>query len=216
MTDWRIDPRRFEVRLLRDADEAALLELHRSGFAGHPPRTAEHWRWKHRDNPLHRREIVVVEERDRGLAAVYAGVTYRIVLDGVERLAGLHSDVTVAPRYVGTPTATKLIAAAGERYFDLFAGGATALTWGFPEPAPQRIGLRFLRFEVLRDVAFLVREAGAATRTTESAGVTVEAVERFGATADELWSACATELGTATVRDGRYLDWRYAEQPGPS
>lgn len=208
-----IDPARFELRTFEDGDEAALLDLHRAGFAGHPARTADEWRWRYRANPLRRTEIVVIAERGRGLAAVYAGVTHRIVLDGEESLAGHHIDVTVAPRFIGTPTATELIAVAGARYFDLFAGGATRLTWGFPEPALQRIGLRSLRFEVLRDVSFLVREAAGA-RTAAPAEVVVEKVERFGALADALWTRCAAELETATLRDGRYLDWRYAGHPG--
>jgi hypothetical protein len=203
---------RFEVRDFVDADEPALLELHQAGFAGHSPRTVEQWRWKYRRNPLQRVEIVVVTERGAGPAAVYCGVTHRALLDGRECFAGVHTDVTVAPRFTGTPTGARLIAAAGDRFFARWAGGATLLTWGFPEPPLQRIGLRFLRFEVLRDVNFLVREAEAA-RQPAPADVVVERVERFGALADELWSVCATELRTGVVRDARYLDWRFADQP---
>jgi GNAT superfamily N-acetyltransferase len=41
----------------------------------------------------------------------------------------------------------------------------------------------------------------------------VERVESFGRRADELWRALSPLYGTGLVRDGAYLDWRFASSP---
>jgi GNAT superfamily N-acetyltransferase len=44
-------------------------------------------------------------------------------------------------------------------------------------------------------------------------GLRVSAARAFDARFDELWQRCAAAFSIATVRDGAYLNWRYAQNP---
>lgn len=208
-----IDLSRFTIRSFRPGDEAALLDLHVRSFEGHSARTPEQWRWKFAENPLRRTDIELACAADGEIVAAYCGVTHRALLRGEECLAGVQVDVSVARRLRRTPSGVEILAAIGRRYYDRHGGGATRIAWGFPEPALHRIGLRHIDFEVLRDVNFVVRETGAAL-WPPPASIVVERVRRFGPAADALWARVRGRFGAVLIRDARYLDWRYADQPG--
>ncbi len=48
-----------------------------------------------------------------------------------------------------------------------------------------------------------------------SASVRVDAVSRFGAEVDQLWTRTQGQYSFALVRDSRYLNWRYVDCPTP-
>ena len=73
-------------------------------------------------------------------------------------------------------------------------------------------GVTHLKVGVLRDVCFLLRRSERPLEVPTDAPEVVP-VARFGDAAEALWARCAAELGTGTVRDPRYLNWRYAEHP---
>jgi hypothetical protein len=199
------------IRPYQPGDEDAILALHNRAFPDHPARRLRQWTWKFRDNPLGRTEIMVAMDGSGRCAGVYAGVTLRIVLDGQPVLAGNHIDVAVDPDLRRGMAGARILVELGRRYFDAYAGGDTLLTWGFPEPALHRLGLRLLRFEVLRDVVFLVRAPDGDLEIPQE--IEVRTVPRFEQGIDALWTQCRDEVRIGLIRDAGYLNWRYAEQP---
>jgi hypothetical protein len=202
---------KYTVSPYQPGDEDAILALHNRSFSGHASRPNRHWTWKFLENPLGRTEIMLAKEKDGRCVGVYAGVTHPIILDNAPCLAGNHIDVAIDEKLRQGMAGARLLLDLGRRYFATYAGGDTKLTWGFPEPALHRLGLRLIKFEVLRDVVFLVRKPDLPVTIPEE--IEVQAVKTFGEEVDALWRQCSSEVGTGTVRDARYLNWRYAAHP---
>jgi hypothetical protein len=201
---------RYEIRAFQPGDEERVLAFHNRTFAGHAARSRAHFDWRYPKNPAGPPELVLALDGER-CVAVYAVLPVRCVLEGAPVLAGLQTDMAVDPSLRGGLGGSRLIVAVGAAYQRTFLNGSKPLEWGFPEPDLQRVCLAHLKVGVLRDVCFLVLRADRSPAA--SAEVAVTRVERFTESADELWRRCASELGTATVRDARYLNWRYAEHP---
>ena len=201
---------RYEIRPFRSGDEERVLAFHNRAFAGAAPRSRAHFDWRFLRNPGGPPELVLGLDGER-CVAVYAVLPVRCLLRGEPVLGGLQTDMAVAPELRVGLGGSRLIVEVGAAYQSHFLNGKKPIEWGFPEPELQRVCLAHLKVGVLRDVCFLLRPAAAALAAPASLSVTP--VARFGAAVDQLWARCAPELGTATVRDARYLAWRYAEHP---
>jgi len=201
----------YGVRAFRPGDEEALLALHNRAFDGHAPRSRRHWDWKFRENTVGTTEIVLAENGDGRPVAVYAVVSHRALLDGRECRAGLQTDMAVDPELRTGLGGSRLIVQLGDAYQASFLSDDVKIEWGFPEPELQRVCLRHLKVGVLRDVVFLVREPTVPARPSTT--LDVRPCARFAEDVDALWLRCRAELGTCTVRDRRYLDWRYSGHP---
>lgn len=208
------DPR-FAIRPFQAGDEERVLAFHNRAFAP-TTRSRRHFDWRFRDNPAGPPELVLALEGDV-CVAVYAVLPVRCLVRGEPALGGLQTDMAVAPELRRGLGGSRLIMAVGEAYQRHFLNGTKALEWGFPEPELQRVCLAHLKVGVLRDVCFLVRRV--AREWTPAGGLEVSRVARLSSETDELWRGCATRNGgrgafdTATIRDARYLNWRYAAHP---
>src|SRR5262249_52294477 len=97
-----------------------------------------------------------------------------------------------------------------------------AFGYGFPNRQAYPIGVRLVGYRPgFKPLPALHRnfyeggddaEVGGAQAGALS-GLEVVEVDRFGATADELWARLAAHFPFALVRDAAYLDWRYAACP---
>lgn len=205
-------PQDFHIRRYQPGDEAALLELHNRAYAGHPPRTSAFWEWRFREHPSSREEILLAVDADGRPVAVHGGVRHRARVAGRAALVGLQGDTAVDPERAGGLLGGRLLARLIARHFAEFGGGDTPIVYGFPEPPLQRVGVRFVGFRVLRDLALHVRDA---PPHDEARGLAlrVERPARFEPEVDALWERCAPELDTALVRDAAYLNWRYVAHP---
>ncbi|MFO0985658.1 MAG: GNAT family N-acetyltransferase, partial [Planctomycetota bacterium] len=203
---------RLTVRPFAEADAEAVLDLHNRVFAKARPRTRHHWHWKFRDNPLRATEVILAMRRDGRCVAQYAGIPSACVLNGERCRQSVQSDVAIDPEHRRGLQRTGLIVRMAELYLDRFGGRTNALLDGFPEPPLLRVGVRLLKFEVLRDVSFLVREASIPL-VGAARGVSARRVPRFGAAVDALWERAKATITTATIRDAAYLNWRYADHP---
>jgi len=212
-------PAALRIRAYRPGDEASILALHNRAYADHPDRSAAHWKWKHESNPLRRTDVIVAMDSQNQCCMVHAGVTLPAVLEGEPCFAGLHMDVAVAPHLRRGLGAARPLVSTMRRFVQEYGGGDTRLIWGYPEPALQRLGLRFGMFQVLRDVTLLVRDMTTALEASQTdapaniAGLVTRTVLRFDADVDELWERCRLEVGTGVVRNASYLNWRFADHP---
>ena len=200
----------MEIRAFQSGDEERVLAFHNEAFPGHAPRSRRHFEWKFLRNPEGRAELALALEGER-CVAVYAGLSMRCVLRVVPIIAGLHTDVAVAPHLRRGLAGSRLIIAVGQVYTRAFVTGRQPIEWGFPEPGLQRVVVRHMHVGVLRDVCLLVQRAECVP--AEPSDIEVTAVTRVASDVDALWHRCAAETCTATVRDARYLTWRYLEHP---
>ncbi|MBN2492113.1 MAG: hypothetical protein JXQ29_14800 [Planctomycetes bacterium] len=90
-----------------------------------------------------------------------------------------------------------------------------AVGFGLPNAQAYRIGRRLLGYSFLHDVVTLYKphERLAADGAAGPAELEVARVSRFGPDADALWAAAAPFIEVGTIKDARYLDWRYADCP---
>jgi hypothetical protein len=216
-----LSERPYTVRPWRPGDETSLLALFNSVFGeGDPnftPRTLAQWEWLYRRNPAGT-QIVVGVEADGTVISHYACLPARAQVDGEIVVAGQGVDSMVRADYRRGLKREGAFLATARGYFDHFGRWPTcAFGYGFPNRAAYPIGVRLIGYlPVFRPLATLYRnffEAGdddAVGREFAGAADVVE-VDRFGAVADELWRRVAPAYPFALVRDGAYLDWRYAD-----
>ncbi|MHC4944928.1 MAG: hypothetical protein ACYTG7_18085 [Planctomycetota bacterium] len=201
----------YILRTYQPGDEDAILSLHNQSFAGHEERSRRHWEWKFLENPLKRTEITLALNHGNKCLGVYTGVTHRFILEGEPCFAGNHIDVATDGNLRKGMAAARMLLRLGQLYFIEYAGGETKLTWGFPEPALARLGARLAKFEMFRDVVFLLKAPESMTGMPEE--IEVKIVKAFDEDVDRLWQQCAEEIRTGLVRDRAYLNWRYADHP---
>lgn len=209
MTAAPLLSRAVQVRTAEPGDAAALLALHREGFgSGWQER---HWQWRFVDNPLRRTEIVGAFAPEGRCLASFCGVPLPCRYAGEPALVVSAGDVIVHPRLRTSVAGALLLLRVSTQFFETFGGGAVRVVFGFPQPALLRFMVRHCRIEVLGDVAVLVRGAshGAAPGSDLRVGVDC----RLPADVEALAARWQSDVGTGIVRDGRYLQWRYVDNP---
>ena len=218
---------RWTIRRANDTDRDAALSLLGRAFAGegHPP-TPELWEWLFLRNPAADRFHYFVADAGDRLAGQYALSPRRLWHRGavVTGLLSLHT--ATDPDFERQGIFRSLADAAYED-----AARDAPIVYGFPNvrSAPvfySRLGWTELRpFPLLVCPLRSVAQASGALRLARplaaiiaaagrsgGSGALVE-VDRFSPWADELWQATRPSEGTAVMRDGRYLDWRYCDSP---
>jgi hypothetical protein len=197
------------IRGFQDEDENAFLALHHRAFGPHWSRA--HWRWRFRENPLGRTDLLGAFDGSGRCLASYGGVTLPFTLEGREALATNQSDVAIEPGLRRGLGGSRLLAEITQRFFE-HCGRNVQLIWGFPEPGLLRIVTRFADVHILRDVVFLVRPV---TRPpTSTCEVLVHPLARCGPEVTELWARCDDVHRTAVCRNASYLEWRFVRHPG--
>lgn len=210
--------------VIRDATEddrdgaVALLEA----AHGSEVRDAKAWDWLYQG----RLDRYVVADAGSMLAAQYALLPLRVQHRGEVIDASLSLDTATHPDFAGQGLMTDL----GLRAYDR-AGGELVL--GFPNPSSSWILYNRLGWHQLKPFPLLFKPlAGLVEALTpvwlHTAGLATEALarllrrkrddgaerfDRFGPWADDIWEATSSALGTAVVRDSKYLNWRFADAP---
>lgn len=214
------------VRPYRPGDEASILALFNGVFdEGDPrfePRTLEQWRWLYRDNPAGTQIVVSVED-DGAVVGHYACLPARARVDGEIVVAGQGIDSMVRADHRRGLKREGVFVRTARGYFEQFGHWPVcAFGYGFPNRQAYPIGVRLVGYKpVFRPLPTLYRnffeegddDAVGRETSAEAARLDVVEVDRFGATADELWTRLAPNFPFALVRDAAYLDWRYAACP---
>ncbi|MCB9882771.1 MAG: GNAT family N-acetyltransferase [Planctomycetes bacterium] len=210
----------IEFREYRPGDEAGILATFNTTFSeswteGYVDRGLAHWRWLYELNPAGRRIVIGVDD-DGTVACQYAGIPMRVLGPEGRELSFFHAvDSMVHPAYRKGLRKRGLFLEVAERYFERFGGHDDHLGFGYPVRAAWRIGERYLGYGLVRTVDFLVREiepsrvVGSASETP--ADIEVRPVDwvRDGTALDALFARVGASYACVTIKDARYLSWRY-------
>ncbi len=207
----------YELRAYRPGDEHAILATFNRVFR--PPggaqaaRSAEEWRWAFAQNPAGLRIWLALQGET--VCAQSAGWPLVTRVDGREGCFTLSVDSMVHPEHASGLRNPGLFVRTVNAYDDDYGGRLDQVHFGWPNRASLRIGRAFLHYEVVREQTLLGRAPRAGT-TALPAGVTCDAGfdAGFDAGVRGLWERAARDWGASTVRDARYLEWRFAAHPG--
>lgn len=209
----------IEFRPYRTGDERAILDTFNLTFRAvsgvdFVDRTLARWRWEFAANPAGMRIMLGVAEDGR-VACQYAGVPMRVwtTTGGGRTLSFFHAvDSMVHVDFRRGLRKRGLFVEVAERFFDAYGGKLDHLGFGYPVRPAWRIGERYLGYRLVRTLDFLRRPVGAAPARSE-VEVEVRSIERFSDSADALFLELRHRFACVTVKDARYLNWRYADCP---
>lgn len=212
----RQKPAGWAPRLYRPGDEAAILPLYPLAFQG-LQRSEAYWDWKFRQNP-EGSQIVVAEQRGEGIVGLIAALPARVHADGRPVVFSQVVDLMVDPRLRrGLRKAGMYITLMTTLIEEGAGPGRAALLYGFPNQDSDRVTQEVFGWEALHQVTRLVRRLDAPPRPPVGplarSRYAVRPLERFDEVADRLWDHCRPHLPLATIRDARYLTWRYLRCP---
>lgn len=210
----------WSIRPYRQGDESQILELFHRVFA--KERSLAHWQWKFRDNPAGA-HIHVVETEAGEIVGHYAGIPVRVTVDGRTCIFSQLVDTMVDRDYRRGLKKPGMFVRLFIKFAEDYGGhDRAAIMYGFPTPEALRVGQRLLGYVPLHRIVKLVRPVGGLPHRTPwqqmvdllyQVRIPVRQVDRFDSGVDRLWERCRHELRVATVRDARYLNWRYVECP---
>lgn len=203
--------KQWNVRAYRPGDESGILDLFKRVF-GHE-RSIRHWRWKFLDNPAGQQISVATDKHGRiigqfaGLPVVASTPNKTLLLtQGVDHMVDEHK------RREG------IYEAMARHFFETYlTPGGTVAWYAFPVRGGFEIERRAFRCSLLHEAPILAwnlfkpDDSRLSPRLTSR--ISIDHLERAGQSIDELWNRCRSELRLASVRDARYLNWRYTDSP---
>jgi GNAT acetyltransferase-like protein len=203
----------YEIRALEEADDESARAAWNTVFArgqGAPERTAEQWSWSYARNPAGRRAFGAFV--DGRVVALYAALPVATLVEGVERTFAQIVDSLVLQEHRAGLKRPGLFVEVGRRFFERHGSAAgDCVFFGWPVEAAWRAGERFLAYGTLRQEIVLGREPGPGPREIPAG---VERLAHFDHQARWLYDRCCGPWGASTIRDARWLTWRYLERPG--
>lgn len=147
--------------------------------------------------------LISLAEDDGRLVGVACMSPYRLSVEGRVVVAPVPLHVATHPDLRG-----RGIFSALEEENERRAAERFGLALTFPNDASRRVFVSRFGWSDLRRPRIWMRPAGG-----RSLPRGVERVDGFRRGADDLWRALAPVYGTGLVRDGAYLDWRFASSP---
>lgn len=211
----RLKPAGWAPRLYREGDEAGILPLYPLAFQG-LERSEAYWDWKFRQNP-EGSQIVVAEDGAGRIVGQIAAVPARVHAEGREATFFQVVDLMVDPRLRrGLRKAGMYITMMATLIGEGTGPGRAALLYGFPNQDSDRVTQEVFGWANLHQVTRVVRRLAAEPRAPgrlARSRYAVHPLERFEGVADRLWDRCGPHLPLATIRDARYLTWRYLRCP---
>lgn len=206
---------RWIVHPYRPGDEVRIIDLFQRVFG--VVRSLDHWRWKFQANPVGHYYMRLAETPAGEVVGQYVGLPARAIYGERTRIFTQIIDVAVDPRFRRGLKRPGLFGTLADAYIDDYlASGKVSIGYGFPTPEALRIGQRVAGYVPLHPVIRLVLDLDgreSKRRSWRSRRLSVEPIDRFGDEVDQLWERTGSGLGVATIRDSRYLNWRYVDCP---
>jgi hypothetical protein len=205
---------KYDIRPFRSGDEDKILATFNAVFGENDPafvpRTRAEWDWAFARNPAGQR--IWVAECEGVIAAQCAALPYRVRVDGRETSFTQGVDSMTHPEHRKGLRRPGLYVETAYPFFRQFGGhGADLLHYGWPVEAAWRIGRTFLGYEIVRTQVVHALEVADGAREVPRG---VERLKRFEPAVEALYLRCARAWGASTIRDARYLNWRFRERPG--
>jgi hypothetical protein len=224
----------FIIRPWRDGDEIALTRLFHRTFGR--PITPDHWRWKLRPEPTGFDNVWLAFSENEGEPIFqYAGIPLQFNLDGKPVQAVVSVDTMTAPEFRrrGLLTQVAQKAYSAWRAADVacviglpnenWGTRAQALGWRslFPlqwlvRPVrPQAILAARMKWPALKHLTLMegLWNFALESRVRPSPDIHLEQVEQAGPEFDQIWARCKTDWAFSTVRDRRWVNWRFISAP---
>ena len=201
------------------------------------PHQVARWDWLFTRNPADPRLFFVVAEASSRLAGQYALLPVKMHYDGQPSLGLLSLDTATDPEYqrqgIFVTLATRMYEEVAAEVPVVFGfpnrnsvhGFVSKLDWHLLEPFPLFVRplnsfAPLLRHPWLRWVSGVADALvlSPMDRTNRSALAAsgqglIEPFDEFGPWADDVWRANADLLGTCTIRDRTFLNWRFVSSP---
>lgn len=169
------------------------------------------WNWSFAECPAGQR-IWVAATPDGTIAAHYACVPHRVHTPFGDRYF-LHTvDSMVHPDFRSGLKRPGLFVRTTFAFQAACRERGDALTYGYPVRSAERIGKRYLRYETVAVVDYLVRPI-MPRQVGRPSGIQVETVNTF-ASLDVLFEKFARDKTCLTVRNREFIRWRYERTPG--
>lgn len=204
------------IRPYQDGDEHQILQTFNHVFRevcgpDYVDRTLEQWQWAYPKNPAgHRISLAVAD--DGTVASQYAGMPMRYDTPWGEQLLIHCVDSMTHPDWRQGLKAKSLFVETCMPFWDHSKKIGDALFYGFPVDAAYRIGKRYLKYEMMRVIDYLIRDAEAGPMAAP-AGVEVTKVDSVPGDIGGLYERVRGDKQCLLRRDQAYLDWRYFQNP---
>jgi len=224
----------FTIRDSVPGDEREILRLCQRVFGA--SLTLEEWNWRTFGNPAGKTLSLVAFQKDDGrLIGHMAGVSVDLAVGRISRKAFFIIDSVVDPLQKGRGIHAALSMAIAKKSGELAAGFPV----GLPNqqaylPCLKMGGTHLLTIPVFFKVLdwwgvvraklhsnFLAQIAGVLGRPFQqskapekSTKFTIQEVQRFKSSLDELWDRISPRFGICPKRKSSLLNWRYFERPG--
>lgn len=206
----------IEIRPYRSGDEVGILETFNLVFRevcgpDFEDRGRDVWKWQYLDNPAGTRIHLAVTP-DGTVASQFAGVPCAVDTEFGEKEFVQIVDSLTHPDYRAGLNRSLFVKTCLPFVEETTQAGVAVL-YGYPVPAAERVGSKFLQYTFLRTVNFLCRELGEG-HAAGPAGVEVARVTELPAEVDELYERVKRSMKCLTRRVVAYLRWRYLDRPG--
>ncbi len=207
----------FTVHSYSEGDEEKILSLFNRVFS--QKRSMEHWLWKFRDSPSGRHKIKLCWHGKR-LVTQFAGYPVTMEWYGM-KINVLHiGDSMTDPDYRSRIMGRKgLFVRTVNSFVEEFTGKEVEkaqILYGFNTGKIQKLGRLLLGYTPVSKVMLLGKvldkrkgEESISTNYLYSVQSTLTVPEDI----DALWMKCRSGQGLETIRDYKYLKWRYEDCP---
>jgi hypothetical protein len=204
------------IRWYRPGDEDAILRTFNRVFREvcgptFVDRTLEQWRWAYLWNPAgHRISLAVAD--DGTIASQYAGMPFFCDTPWGEQRFVHCVDSMTHPEFRSGLQAKSLFVETCMPFWAHCREIGDALFYGFPVDTAFRIGQRYLKYVLMAEIHFLIRERDAAPLPMPT-GFEVGKVAVVPPDVGGLYDQVRADKQCLVRRDYRYLLWRYVQNP---
>lgn len=207
----------YTIRAGGPADRDAILATFNRVFAEEMPdfrpRTAEEWDWAFANNPAGT-NIWIAAADDGTVCAQFAGIPIRVLAGEKEVVLSHIVDSFTHPEHRRGLKRPGLFASVVHAFCDAILWPDQLPTfYGFPLPAPYRLGVKVLGYEVVRTVLQQWSMLDWPLPADEGGTPEVTEVARFDHEVRPLFDRCHEARFDQAIRDDVFLNWRYADHP---
>jgi GNAT superfamily N-acetyltransferase len=235
------DGKRWVARRYHPGDEIQILQLRRLVFGDRdePRNTETYWRWEFRDNPAGHGSIWLAVAGNK-VVGQYAVIPVRVQYRDEVVVSSLCLEVMTHPDYRRQAVFSTL----GSRLHEELEKEGIPVTYGFPNRysvqglvsklgwiyicclrvfvkpfGASRIAQIFkshqaLGFPMKSMLRLFTRRLSGPDDTPLDEGGEIKWIDRFDERIDVFWEHAAPRHRIAVVRDSKYLNWRYFDNPG--